>query len=325
MFFIFLVLLSCIPICVGITLLVLFEKNKLSKILFLLLLMVSFWQLDVAFLYATDLFTEETIEFFFNLFRFGPILITPMIFHIGYTLVREMLPTELKKKWRILVNRTTLLVFYGLALLVYVSGWSHKGFSGLELMHMGSSIFYFPVYGELAWIFIANAILFIVSMTICLWISLQVPNKSIRSFLVYFSVFSTIGYAIGALNMFPSTRLYPSSIALLVYALSILILTSRMHLAIVNNMNQKLSEQQQFLTQVIDLNPNYIYAQDENGRYTLMNQAYAQLVGWDIQGMIGKTDDEIQRDMFVEKKITDVAKLPDQTLHSRGIDTSRYR
>ena len=57
MFFIFLVLLSCIPICVGITLLVLFEKNKLSKLLFLFLLMVSFWQLDVAFLYAPDLFT----------------------------------------------------------------------------------------------------------------------------------------------------------------------------------------------------------------------------------------------------------------------------
>ena len=33
MFFIFLVLLSCIPICVGITILVLFEKNKLSKII----------------------------------------------------------------------------------------------------------------------------------------------------------------------------------------------------------------------------------------------------------------------------------------------------
>src|SRR4051812_306534 len=105
MFFIFLVLLSCIPICVGITLLVLFEKNKPSKLLFLFLLMVSFWQLDVAFLYASDLFTEETITFFFKLLRFGSIMLTPMIFHIGYTLVQEMLPTALKEKWRFLVNR----------------------------------------------------------------------------------------------------------------------------------------------------------------------------------------------------------------------------
>lgn len=308
MFFIFLLLLSCIPICVGITLLFLFEKNKLSRILFSLLLMVAFWQLDVAFLYANDLFTEETITFFFNLFRFGSIMLTPMIFHIGYTLVQELLPPVLKKKWRFLVNRTTVFVFYVLASLIYLSGWSHKAFSGLELLHIGSSTFYFPVYGELAWIFNSNSILFIVSITICFWISLQVPNKTVRSFLVYFSIFSTIGFAIGSLNMFPSTRLYPSSIAVLVYALSILILTSRMHLEIVNNMNQKLSEQQSFLYQVIDLNPNYIYAQDENGRYTMMNQSYAQLMGRDIQEMLGKTDADIQQDKLVEKKTTDLVK-----------------
>ena len=71
-----------------------------------------------------------------------------------------------------------------------------------------------------------------------------------------------------------------------------------MYLEIVNNMNKKLSEQKKFLFQVIDLNPNYIYALDENGRYTLVNQSYAQLMGRDIQEMIGKTDDDIQRDTF---------------------------
>ena len=76
-----------------------------------------------------------------------------------------------------------------------------------------------------------------------------------------------------------------------------------MYLEIVNNMNKKLSEQKKFLFQVIDLNPNYIYAQDENGRYTLVNQSYAQLMGRDIQDMIGKTDDDIQQDTrLVEKK-----------------------
>ncbi|KAA0955524.1 EAL domain-containing protein [Sporosarcina sp. ANT_H38] len=316
MFFIFFILLSFIPICVGITLLVLFEKNKLSKIIFLFLLMIAFWQLDVAFLYSSDLFKEETIEIFFKLFRFGSIMITPTIFYIGYTIVHEILPNDLKKKWRLFVNRTTVLLFYGLAFLVYISGWSHKGISGLELMQIGSNTFYFPVYGELSWIFNSNVILFIVSMTICLLISLNVQNKSIRSFLVYFSVFSSIGYAIGTLNMLPSTRLFPSSIALLVYALSILILSSRMHLDIVNNMNKKLSEQKKFLFQVIDLNPNYIYAQDENGRYTLMNQSYAQLMGRDIQDMIGKTDYDIQKDKFVGKKTpnqeNDLFKLPEK-------------
>ena len=114
--------------------------------------------------------------------------------------------------------------------------------------------------------------------------------------------------------MFPSSSLYPSSIAMLVFALSILILSVRMHLDIVNNMNKKLYEQKKFLFQVIDLNPNYIYAQDEKGRYTLMNQSYAQLKGMSIQDMIGKTDDDIQKNQFVEKQIvtqeTDLFKLP---------------
>ena len=314
MFFVFLILLACIPVCVGITILVLFKKNKLSKIIFLFLVMVSFWQLDVAFLYSYNLFKEETIEFLFKLFRFGSIMITPTLFYIGYTIVQDTLPMDLKKKWKFLVNRTTVLLFYGMALVVYLIGWSDKGVSRIELIQMGSNIFYFPVYGELSWTFNSNLILFIVGMPICLLISLNVQNKSIRSFLIYFNISASIGCAIGILNMFPSTRLYPSSIALLVYALSILILSSRMHLDIVNNMNKKLNEQKKFLFQIIDLNPNYIYAQDENGHYTLMNKSYAQLMGMNIQDMIGKTDENINKDSFVERQTdnqeTGLCKLP---------------
>ena len=80
-------------------------------------------------------------------------MITPTIFYVGYTIVQEELSNELKKKWRFYVNRTTVLLFYGLAFLVYISGWSDKGISGLELIQIGSTLFYFPVYGELSWIF----------------------------------------------------------------------------------------------------------------------------------------------------------------------------
>jgi len=316
MFFLFLTLLTCIPLCIGITILVLFKKSNLSKIIFMFLLLASFWQLDVAFLYAYDLFKEETIEVFFKLFRFGSIMITPTIFYVGYTIVQETFSNDLKKKWRFLVNRATVLLLYSLSLVAYIVGWSDKGISGLELIQIGSHIFYFPIYGELSWVFNSNILLFIVSMIICFSISTQVQDKSMRSFLVYFNIFTTIGYAIGALNMFPSTRLYPSSIAILFFAISLLILTSRMYLEIVNNMNKKLSEQKKFLFQVIDLNPNYIYALDEKGRYTLVNQSYAQFMGRDIQDMIGKTDFDIQKDKFVEKKTSNqennLFKLPEK-------------
>ena len=269
--------------------------------------MVSFWQLDIAFLYGYDLFEEETITLFFKLFRFGSIMITPVIFHIGYTIVQEILPDNLQKKWQYIVNRPTVLVFYGLASLVYLVGWSGHGVEELELLQIDSNTFYFPVYGELSWTYYTNVLLILVSMTTCFLISLDVKKKSERSFLVYFSIFSSIGYAIGFLNMIPSTKLYPSSIALLVYALSILILSSRMHLDIVNKMNKELKEQKKFLFQVIDLNPNYIYAQDEKGRYTLMNQSYAKLMGMNIKDMIGKTDYDLQKDSLSETPNTEQA------------------
>lgn len=302
MFFLFLILLSCIPLCIGITILVLFKKNNLSKILFIFLLLASFWQLDVAFLHSYELFEEETIEFFFKLFRFGSIMITPTLFYVAYTIVQEMLADDLKKKWRFLVNRSTVLLFYAMTFLVYIIGWSDKGVSGLEVIQKGSTIFYFPVYGELSWFFHSNVLLFIFSMIICFLVSLHIQNKSMRSFLIYFNIFTSIAFTIGTLNMFPSTKLYPSSIAILVFAISLLILSIRMYLEIVNIMNTELSEQKNFLFQVIDLNPNYIYAQDEKGRYTLVNQSYAQLMGMRIQDMIGKTDCDIQQRTHVVKQ-----------------------
>ena len=159
-------------------------------------------------------------RFFFKLFRFGSIMITPTILYVGYTIFQEDLSNELKKKWRFFLNHTTVLLFYGLAFLVYISGWSDKGISDIELLQIGSTLFYFPVYGELSWIFKINVLLFIVCMITCFLISLQVQDKNLRSFLVYFNIITSFAYAIGSLNMFPSTRLFPSSIAILVFAIS---------------------------------------------------------------------------------------------------------
>ena len=66
-----------------------------------------------------------------------------------------------------------------------------------------------------------------------------------------------------------------------------------MNLQIVEELNQKLYDQRQFLSNVIDLNPNFIYAHDQKGRYTLVNQSYAGIMGISKEDMIGKTDDDI--------------------------------
>ncbi|MFY9552579.1 MAG: PAS domain S-box protein [Thermoanaerobaculia bacterium] len=45
-----------------------------------------------------------------------------------------------------------------------------------------------------------------------------------------------------------------------------------------------------FLRQVIDINPNFIFAKDRAGRFTLANQAVAGLYGTTVEELLGKTD-----------------------------------
>lgn len=45
-----------------------------------------------------------------------------------------------------------------------------------------------------------------------------------------------------------------------------------------------------FLRQVIDIDPHFIFAKDRDGRFTLVNQAVADAYGTTIEDLIGKTD-----------------------------------
>ncbi len=53
---------------------------------------------------------------------------------------------------------------------------------------------------------------------------------------------------------------------------------------------QALEEQQAFLRQVIDINPNFVFVRDREGRFILANRAIAEVYGTTIDGLIGKTD-----------------------------------
>jgi PAS domain S-box-containing protein len=52
----------------------------------------------------------------------------------------------------------------------------------------------------------------------------------------------------------------------------------------------ELAEQRSFLRQVIDLNPNFVFAKDMEGRFTLVNQAIAEAYGTSVEQLLGKTD-----------------------------------
>ena len=54
--------------------------------------------------------------------------------------------------------------------------------------------------------------------------------------------------------------------------------------------NDALLDQTRFLNQVIDTNPQLVFVKDWSGRYTLANQAVADIYGTTVEGLIGKTD-----------------------------------
>jgi len=54
---------------------------------------------------------------------------------------------------------------------------------------------------------------------------------------------------------------------------------------------QELARQRLFLSQVIDLNPNFIFAKDREERFTLANQSLAEAYGTTVEDLIGKRDD----------------------------------
>jgi PAS domain S-box-containing protein len=53
---------------------------------------------------------------------------------------------------------------------------------------------------------------------------------------------------------------------------------------------ETLEKQRAFLRQVIDIDPNFIFAKDREGRFTLVNQAVADAYGTTVENLIGKTD-----------------------------------
>ena len=59
------------------------------------------------------------------------------------------------------------------------------------------------------------------------------------------------------------------------------------------NAQKKIEEQEKFLRQVLDINPNIIFAKDKEGRFTLANQAAANLFNTTVKKLIGKRYSEL--------------------------------
>ncbi|MEO8563682.1 MAG: PAS domain S-box protein [bacterium] len=57
-----------------------------------------------------------------------------------------------------------------------------------------------------------------------------------------------------------------------------------------HTMQEQLASERKFLRQVIDINPNFLFAKDRQGRFTLVNKAAADAYGSTTEALIGKSD-----------------------------------
>lgn len=65
---------------------------------------------------------------------------------------------------------------------------------------------------------------------------------------------------------------------------------------------EALRRQRRFLYQVINMNPSFIFAKDRDGRFAIVNQAFAAVYRTNIENMVGKTDADFNPDaMQVEQ------------------------
>lgn len=62
---------------------------------------------------------------------------------------------------------------------------------------------------------------------------------------------------------------------------------------LVKERTKDLMDQRAFLRQVIDISPNHIFVKDEKGRFTLVNQAVAEVYGVPKEQLLGKLDGDV--------------------------------
>ena len=64
---------------------------------------------------------------------------------------------------------------------------------------------------------------------------------------------------------------------------------------LVDTRTSQLREQRSFLRRVVDLNPNFIFAKNQAGKFTLANMALAKAYGTTVEDLLGKTESDFNR------------------------------
>lgn len=87
---------------------------------------------------------------------------------------------------------------------------------------------------------------------------------------------------------------------------------------------RNLQQSHAFIRQIIDTDPNFIFAKDRDGRFTLVNKAFADAYGTTVDQLIGRTDADLNRNTgevasFLNKDRDVIEHLQDQFIPEERI------
>ena len=260
--FILLMMVAMIPLIISLTVLF-FSKTRLAITLSLFLGMLSFWQMDVATLYAENVLPLKWIDSLFRFFRGGSIFIMPIMYYFSYYLVwknREL------KKYRWLLNKGILTFFILYTLVVYVVNFTDFGivsytWKDAKLLAPSHLL---PVYGVGNLLFMLNIVIGYLNTFLLLFITTKVRDIGDKRFYIKLVAAALLIFINGNLSGFAFIPLYYSSFNSIFAAIILFIGFFQMQSFKINAMNGELRKQSEQLETIMNINPNYLLVIDGN-------------------------------------------------------------
>lgn len=295
--FILLMMIAIIPLIISLTVLF-FSKTRLAIALSLFLGMLSFWQMDVAILYAENVLSLKWIDLLFRFFRSGSIFIMPVMYYFSFYLVwknREL------RTYRWLLNKGILIFFILYTLVVYIVNFTDFGimsyvWKDAKLLAPSHLL---PVYGLGNILFMFNIVIGYLNTFLLLFITTKVRDIGDKRFYIKLVTAALLIFINGSLSGFAFIPLYYSSFNSIFAAIILFIGFFQMQSHRINAINGELLKQSEQLEAIMNLNPNYLVVIDG---YTIIkiNDSLCKLLNKYDSDLLGKPISRILQEISME-------------------------
>lgn len=206
------------------------KGSKLSFGLFLFMILITIWQVDIGILYFKEQFSKETILFLFRLFRIAPTFAIPVVFYIAYEILKNSITSSedekiLNKIVHFIFTKKMFIFLIGWSSVIYIINWTKLGILGLKIEQIDYSSleFYFPEYGPLSWLYICHTSSLLLFLLLIFLLSRKMLDTNVNKFLRAFSIYSLLLFTTGFINFSPGTGIIAGSIGVIVFSVMIML------------------------------------------------------------------------------------------------------